>query len=85
VYVRRCQPSWDSSRAFLAGGGKPKNMTGEYLVRVEDACTRLGIGRTKLYERINSGELQATKIDNRTLIVGSSIDRFIARTIGEAA
>jgi hypothetical protein len=42
----------------------------------------LGVGRTKLYERINSGELQATKIDNRTLIVGSSLDRFIAKTIG---
>jgi excisionase family DNA binding protein len=60
-------------------------MSGEYLVRVKDACTRLGIGRTKLYERIHSGELTATKIDGRTLIVGSTLDRFIANTIGGAA
>jgi excisionase family DNA binding protein len=57
-------------------------MTGEYLVRVKDACARTGVGRTKLYEKINSGELTATKIDGRTLVVGSSIDRFIAKAIG---
>jgi excisionase family DNA binding protein len=60
-------------------------MNGEYLVRVKDACSRVGVGRTKLYAKIQSGELTATKIDGRTLIVGSSLDRFIAKTIGGAA
>jgi excisionase family DNA binding protein len=56
----------------------------EYFVRILDACSRLGVGRTKLYEIINRGDLTVTKIDGRTLVIGSSLDRFIAKTIAGA-
>jgi len=39
----------------------------------------LGIGKTKLYELIAEGELEAIRIGRRTLIMQSSIDDFIQR------
>lgn len=48
-------------------------------VRVERAIRMLGIGKTKLYELIAEGELEAIRIGRRTLIMQSSIDDFILR------
>nr|WP_293856988.1 helix-turn-helix domain-containing protein [Sphingomonas sp. SCN 67-18] len=48
-------------------------------VRVERAIRMLGIGKTKLYELIAEGELEAIRIGRRTLIMQSSIDDFIQR------
>lgn len=46
------------------------------LVSVKDAITLLGIGRTKLYELINSREIDSVKIGTRTLIKQASIRRL---------
>ena len=34
---------------------------------IHEACTYSGIGKTKLYEAINSGKLKARKAGKRTL------------------
>lgn len=44
---------------------------------IEDACSAIGIGRTKLYEAINSGALKAKKYGKRTIILKSDLERFL--------
>ncbi|MAW99936.1 MULTISPECIES: helix-turn-helix domain-containing protein [Stakelama] len=48
-------------------------------VRADRAAQMLGIGKTKLYELIGSGELELVHIGRRSLILKSSIDDFVAR------
>lgn len=43
----------------------------------------LGVGVTKGYELINSGELEAFKIGRATRITTSSIEAFVARRVAE--
>lgn len=38
-----------------------------------------GIARTRVYELINSGDLQAVKLGRRTLITRESIDALVER------
>jgi excisionase family DNA binding protein len=49
---------------------------------IADACRVSSIGRTKLYELIGNGRLEARRIDGRTVIPASSLRRLIE---GEAA
>jgi excisionase family DNA binding protein len=49
------------------------------LVSVNEAVRLIGIGRTALYEYINSNELDTVRIGGRRLIKLSSIDDFIDR------
>lgn len=44
---------------------------------INTAAGAIGIGRTKLYELINGGKLDAIKIVRRTLITTASIERFL--------
>lgn len=46
--------------------------------RVPDACRRLGIGRSVLYELIKAGEVRAIKIGARTLIPEAELQKVIA-------
>lgn len=48
-------------------------------VRIDHAVRILGIGRTKLYELIGSGDLEIIRIGRRTLVLRPSIDALIAR------
>ncbi len=45
---------------------------------VEEACAATGLGRTKLYQLINSGELKAHKIGKRTIILKDDLDTFLS-------
>ena len=45
---------------------------------VRNTCTRLGIGRTRLYEEIAANRLEARKVGRRTLILRASQDSWIA-------
>ena len=46
-------------------------------VRVRDAAHMIGIGRTKLYELIGSGELRTVKVARARLITMSSLRRLV--------
>ncbi len=45
---------------------------------IDDACTATGIGRTKLYEVLDSGALPAKKWGKRTLILRADLQKFLA-------
>lgn len=44
------------------------------------ACAYLGVGRTKIYELIRDGHLQAVKVGRCTLISRESLDRLVSAT-----
>lgn len=46
------------------------------LLSISEACQRLSIGRTKLYQFLNSGQIKAVRADKRTLIPVSAIEEF---------
>ncbi len=46
--------------------------------QVPQACARLGIGRTALYELLKAGDLRCFKIGTRTLIPEAELQSFIA-------
>lgn len=48
-------------------------------VRVNDAARMIGIGRTKLYELISSGELETVKIGKATRITTASLRKLVER------
>ena len=45
---------------------------------IDEACKAIGIGRTKLYEAINSGSLPAKKYGKRTIILKQDIENFLS-------
>lgn len=49
---------------------------------VPDACQRLGVSRTTLYELMASGQIRNFKVGARTLIPESELHRFVADKIG---
>jgi excisionase family DNA binding protein len=48
-------------------------------VRVREACRLTGIGRSKLYELIASGEIKIVKVGAITLIPVASLTTFLQR------
>ena len=64
-------------------GGRPQGVDAPtaLCVRVSVAAQMIGIGRTKLYELIEAGELSTLKIGSATLITTDSIVAFIERSI----
>lgn len=48
-------------------------------VRVNDAARMIGIGRTKLYKMIASGEIEAIKLGKSTRITTTSLHKLIMR------
>lgn len=52
---------------------------------VPDACARLGLSRTTLYELIGAGEIRAFKVGSRTLVSEAELRRFVAAKMQEAA
>lgn len=48
-------------------------------VRINDAARMIGVGRTKLYELISSGELEAVKIGKATRVTTVSLNELVKR------
>jgi excisionase family DNA binding protein len=44
---------------------------------IAEACARSGIGRTAIYELINTGQLPARKRGRRTLILDDDLVRYV--------
>lgn len=51
-------------------------------VRVNDAARMIGVGRTKLYELIASGEVETVKLGKSTRVITASLHRLIMRQRG---
>ena len=45
---------------------------------IKDVCAVTGIGRTKIYEAINTGALKARKLDKRTLVLQDDLAAYLA-------
>jgi excisionase family DNA binding protein len=54
------------------------------VVRPRDACKMLSIGRTKLYELLNDGEIESYRHGRSRRIALASIRAFISRQIDDA-
>ena len=48
---------------------------------IEEACEATGLGRTKVYELIGSGQLVTTKIGRRRLVMVQSLIALLSTTI----
>jgi excisionase family DNA binding protein len=48
-------------------------------VSLPEACQLIGIGRTRLYDFINSGELRTLRIGGRRLVPMDAIRDFLAK------
>ena len=46
---------------------------------IDDFAAALGVGRSKLYEEIRFGRLQAKKLGSRTLITAEAAREYIAK------
>ena len=44
---------------------------------IPEVISLTGIGRTKIYELINSGEIPAKKIGIKTVVLKSDLDKFL--------
>lgn len=44
---------------------------------IQEACTAMCLGRTKLYQLISTGKLKAHKIGKRTIILKDDLDEFL--------
>lgn len=47
------------------------------LISVKDAANTLSLGRTKIYELINDGQLETIKLGSRRLVKVASVHRLI--------
>lgn len=53
--------------------------------RIQDACRRLGVGRSTLYELIKAGEIRTIKIGTRTLVPEDELQKVIRSRLQGAA
>lgn len=54
-------------------------------VRIPEACRMTGIGRSKLYELIQEGEIDIIKVGSMTLVPVAGLRSFLARQAPEQA
>ena len=59
-------------------------MSEQKLLTINDTCTQLSLGRTKVYELISSGMLRTIQIGNARRVVGESLDELI-ETLAQGA
>jgi len=52
---------------------------------ITNSCSRLGIGRTLMYDLLKQGKLRAIKLGTRTLIPETELQRLIAEQLERSA
>lgn len=53
--------------------------TERLLYSVEEAIVLIGLGKTKVYQLISSGELEAVKCGRRTLVTAQAVQKWISQ------
>ncbi len=51
---------------------------------IEGTCRRIKCGKTKVYDMINAGELEAVKLDGKRLVTERSIQALADRLMSQA-
>jgi excisionase family DNA binding protein len=69
----------DALRALMAARGDELGDPTLVGLTVEEAARRLGIGRTKMYEYVSSGEIRSAKIGSLRRIPAEALGEFLAR------
>lgn len=46
--------------------------------KIEEACAATGIGKTRMYQALDSGELRAKKWGKSTLILKADLQQFLS-------
>lgn len=54
-------------------------MSKNLLLTIADTGPKIGVGRTKVYELIEAGEIETVRIGRRRLVVAESIDAYVER------
>lgn len=49
------------------------------------AQAMLSVGKTKLFEMLNAGDLESGYLGKRRMVLTSSIDRLVERSVAQAA
>ena len=52
-------------------------MNNEFTISIAEACSRLSIGRSKLYDMMDKGELASIKLGRRRLIRSADLEVLI--------
>ena len=53
-------------------------MSSELLIGIMDACKRVGIGRSYMYDLLDCGEIASVKVGKRRLVVAESLQTWVA-------
>ncbi|MFF0450060.1 helix-turn-helix domain-containing protein [Streptomyces sp. NPDC004609] len=69
----------DCLHALIAARGADRGDTTLVGLTVTEAARRLGIGRTKMYEYVASGEIGSVKIGSLRRIPAEAVGEFLAR------
>lgn len=54
------------------------------LLRIEEACRRLSLGRSKVYELIHDGRLPVVRVGRAIRIPVTALNRFVAELVESA-
>lgn len=68
-------------RDLLSGRRLPEGDTTLVALTVTEAARRIGVGRTKLYEYVTSGEIASVKIGSLRRIPAEAVNDFLARRL----
>lgn len=85
---REAKPAKGEAQLDLPFKGSPKtprsNGAEPLAVRIPDAVRMTGIGRSKLYELIASGDLETVKIGRCTLVTMDALRGLLAKARGSS-
>lgn len=62
---------------------EPRSLPARVLLTVEEAAHQLGIGRTKAYDLISTGELESVQIGRLRRVPISAITEYAARLVDQ--
>ncbi|MEV6955392.1 helix-turn-helix domain-containing protein [Streptomyces sp. NPDC051183] len=71
----------DTLRALIAERSGDQSDTTLVGLTVTEAARRIGIGRTKLYEYVSSGEIASVKIGSLRRIPAEAVNEFLIRRL----